>query len=302
MNHYLRLIRLPNLIMLGLMQGLFWFALVKPILVMEEKSTSISTLNVLLVILSCILIAGGGYIINDVEDQQIDQINKPSKKVVGNIIPKDAAYNLYMTFTFIGVLIAFYLSFIQSIRYFGIISLVTAGLLYFYATAYKCIPALGNFIISFLTALSIYVLVVIDPTIYSDAAILTLAFGYMVFSFLLTMVRELIKDLEDQAGDAACGCSTMVVKFGPKPVKVIAFFTSMITLLLLIFIQLISKQWENMLPFLYVIIFIEIPLVYLMMKIWSAVDTKEYGKASLITKLIMFTGVISMLIFYFSFQ
>jgi 4-hydroxybenzoate polyprenyltransferase len=298
---YLRLIRFPNLLMIILMQVLLRYTLAGPILMMEGKGLLLTNLEFALLVLSCVFIAAGGYIINDIEDVRIDSINKPDKVLIGQKISEDAAYNLYMGLTFCGILAGFYLTFVKEYNYIGYISLLSAGLLYFYATTYKCIPLLGNFIVAILTSVSIWIVILPEPFAKDSAPIVYLVFGYMLFAFLITMVREIVKDMEDLEGDQACDCKTLPVSTGIRISKGIALTFTLTLILSLAWIQWTSRQWETPLPFYYLVIFVQIPLLVLAGQIFAAKESKAFRKASFTSKLIMFTGLISMFVFYFSF-
>ena len=301
MLNYIKLIRLPNLLMIALLQMLFRYMLVEPILVEQEKALFLTPFEFGLLVISGILIAAGGYVINDIQDRAIDRINKPKKMVVWSQISEEAAYNFYMALTFSGVIIGFYLTYIRQIPLIGIINLICAGFLYFYSTSYKCIPILGNVIVSALTSFVIWMVILPEPFAVKDPIIITLAVAYVSFSFIISMVREMIKDLEDVEGDKQCGCNTLPVSFGNKVSKVSIILLTITLISTLIWIQITSKQWETPLPFYYIILAIQIPLVYLMYNLWKSSNTIMYARCSSIAKFIMFTGSISILVFYFSF-
>lgn len=111
--------------------------------------------------ISCVLIAAGGYVINDIEDVPIDRLNKPEKLIVSHSISRDQAYNLYLILTALGIIGGFYLTFV--IQYIGYLNAISAGLLYFYSTSYKCIPLVGNLIVSLLSALAVFIVIIAEP-------------------------------------------------------------------------------------------------------------------------------------------
>ena len=302
MKDYLKIIRWPNLLMIFIMQILLRYALIQPILLLQGKSVLMNPFEFLILVFSCVFIAAGGYLINDIEDVEIDTINKPDKVLIGKNLQLDSVYNLYMIFTFIGVLGGFYLSFIKGYKYIGIINLVIAGFLYFYATSYKCIPLLGNLIIAMLTAFSVWIVIIPEPFALADSAVVSMVSGYTGFAFLLTLVRELLKDLQDFKGDNECGCKTLPVSVGIKFTKFLSILLTIIILLLIGGIQWLSEQWNNPFPFYYLLCTVEIPLLVLIPMIYKANNVNSFARVSIITKMIMFTGVISMLLFYFSFQ
>ena len=198
----LRLIRFPNLIMLAVVQILLRYTLVIPLLVFSQKYILVTTFDFILMVLSTLLVEAGGYVINDIEDQVADSINKPKKVIVGEKITVNAAYKLYYVLTLLGVALGFYLQFYRPLQYIGYTQLLSAGLLYFYTITYKGVMLLGNFIISVLTASSIVLIVITEPLALSDPTILTISVGYFVFAFLMNFIREIIKDIEDMDGDA----------------------------------------------------------------------------------------------------
>jgi 4-hydroxybenzoate polyprenyltransferase len=302
LNVIFQLIRLPNLIILAGMQMLLRYALAQPVMMLEGRPLLLNTEEFLLLVFSCVCVAAGGYIINDIEDRQIDALNKPAALLVGKSISEKQALGLYFIFTIAGILTGFYLSYFRHIQYIGTINAVTAGLLYFYATSYKCIPLLGNIIIALLTALAVFIIAFPEPLILNNPSLFGLITGYAFFAFLLTLIRELIKDLEDEKGDAAAGCRTLVIASGSRIVKSISIALIFLTVVMLIAVQIISRQWEALVPFLYLILFVELPLIYLAMRLHRSHNSQEYHRSSSITKLIMLGGICSMIVFYFSFR
>lgn len=301
MQKYLQLIRWPNLLMIALLQYLLRHALIGPILLFEEQGLLLTDFEFFILVISCVLIAAGGYIINDVEDLEIDAINKPEKKLIENQIPKEKAINLYTVLTFLGVLGGFFLSYVKGYAYIGIIHLITAGMLYFYSTSYKCIPFLGNFIISILSALVVIIVIVPEPFAKDNPAVMLMIALYAFFSFITTFIREIVKDIEDLEGDKQYGCSTMASSLGITKAKWICIILTFLVVSLLLYAQIFSRQWESLIPFLYICIFIDIPFFVLLRKLYKSENKSDFNKASLWIKLIMFTGIISLLIFNFSF-
>jgi 4-hydroxybenzoate polyprenyltransferase len=301
MYKYLQLVRWPNLVMIILLQYLLRYSLVEPILHFEDKALLLTPFEFFILVLSCVLIAAGGYVINDIEDLEIDSVNKPDKRIVGNQISKDHAMNVYSALTFLGVLGGFFLSYFKGYPYLGIILLITAGMLYFYATSYKCIPVLGNAIISLLSALAVIIVIVPEPFAKDHPGVMLMIAVYAFYSFITTLIREIIKDIEDIEGDQQYGCSTIATTLGTTKAKWISFILTFATLGLLIYAQIISQQWESFLPFFYVCLFIDLPFIILLKRLYFAENKSDFHKASFWLKLIMFTGIISLAIFKLSF-
>jgi 4-hydroxybenzoate polyprenyltransferase len=286
--------------MIAIFQYALRYLLVFPILDYQEKGLIISHIDFFLLVLSTVCIAAGGYAVNDIEDVAIDSINKPSRVIIGPKIKEDTANNFYTAITFIGVAFGFYLSFVKDIRLVGFIQIFSAGFLYFYATTYKCIPLLGNVIIGLLTAMTALLVIIAEPAAMEDPAVLMFIGSYMVFAFAMTLLRELVKDLEDQKGDSTCGCKTLPVMIGSIPVKIFTGLISLSITTALIWIQISTKQWQAMLSFSYVTALVTIPLLILSFLIFRAKEIKDFARCAVLSKMIMFTGIISIVIFYFS--
>ena len=298
----LKLIRFPNLLMIAIAQCLIRYTLVVPLLTISQKYILVTNVDFILIVLSTVSIAAAGYIINDIEDRRTDSINKPEKVIVGKKIDVSSAYIMYYLFTLTGILIGFYLQFYRPYQYIGYIHLISAGLLYFYSVTYKGILLLGNIVVSILTALSLALIVLTEPLASSDPTIVSLTAGYCVFAFLISFAREIIKDIEDQEGDAIVDLKTLPVVMGTFVSKGTAFIISLITLLLIFYIQIISEQWKTTIPFLYVLLMIQIPLLLLLLLLIRAKTKKNFYRASLLVKGIMISGIFSMLVFYLAFR
>jgi 4-hydroxybenzoate polyprenyltransferase len=252
------------------------------------------------IILSIIIIftTAAGYIINDIFDVATDRINKPKKLYISAAIPIKKGLQLYWFLTFIAAILAFLFS-EKPIDYF--IFFGTPILLYLYSKFFKKIIFLGNIIISLLVALPIYVVFMFDfiptksniPTL--DNPIYYVIYFYLFFAFLTTIIREIIKDIEDIDGDLKIKAKTLPILFGRKRASKVAFFLCAI---LLLFLLIILKFLKNDLLFLvYGIIFILLPLLYFMHLLWFSESKKKFSMLSNVLKLIMLFGILSMLLF-----
>ena len=247
-----------------------------------------------------LLITSSGYIINDVFDIKTDSINKPNKVVIDKYISKKNALNIYYSLTFIAIVFSIIYS-IKFIEY--LIFLGSQLLLYMYSVKSKKTLLLGNFIISLLACLPIYIVFVIDylpiktgvPTF--DKPILNFIYAYIIFAFLTTLIREIIKDIEDINGDLKVKAKTLPIVIGRKRASKVAFF---FTCILLIFLLMVLQFFINEYIFLgYGIFFILLPLLYFMYKLWFAETKKDFSKLSSLMKVIMLFGILSMLLFKF---
>ena len=152
----LKLIRYKNLFMVLLTLVLTKYALI------NSFTSAINDLQFILVTIAILCITAGGYIINDIFDIETDKINKPSQVYIGNTISKEKAYFSYFLLSFIGLILGLYTSYINKTIFYGIFFIATIMLLYGYSKRFKSVAIIGNVIVAFLTALSIFIVYIFE--------------------------------------------------------------------------------------------------------------------------------------------
>jgi len=304
---FFRLVRWPNLVFIALAQFLFYYCVVLPSF---SGGGNLQFPNVLqpskfyLLCLSSLLIAAAGYIINDYFDLHIDRVNKPEKLVVEVVIKRRWAILWHWIFSGLGILIGLYVS-LQLHNF--IIVLANIGcviLLWFYSTTFKRKLLIGNVIISLLTAWVILVEYfcefrldrLLDPVFHQILSrIFKFAVLYGGFAFIISLVREVVKDIEDMAGDTRYGCRTMPIVWGVNVSKVFAATWLAVLVCSLTVIQFYVLQYRWWGSIIYGLLFIIIPLVRIFLKLYSAEQTSQYHQVSRLIKTVMLTGMLSML-------
>lgn len=179
--------------------------MVRTFLIFDE---SVPVPHFAVLVLSTVLIAAGGYIINDYFDVKIDRINKPHRVWIGKTISRRSALVIHQLFSVSGVLMAFYIGWMP-----GLIHILSVWLLWFYASGFKKKPLIGNFVVAFLTALVIAEIALV----YTPSN--RLIYMYAVFAFFINFIREIIKDMEDMRGDELHGARTLPILFGIHKTK-----------------------------------------------------------------------------------
>ena len=232
---FLRLIRWPNLVFIVVTQFLFCYCIASTLTYPHSSYDIISHYKnyLLLLSLSSVLIAAAGYIINDYFDLNIDRVNKPEKLVVEKIIKRRWAIIWHWVLSFAGICIGFYIAFKQGQWAIAFANMGCVILLWFYSTTFKKKLLIGNVIISLLTAwviLVFFVYLSYYPTLISFgpqelykfdiSKLFKLAILYSGFAFIISLIREVIKDMEDMEGDAKYGCKTMPIVWGVPASKV----------------------------------------------------------------------------------
>lgn len=300
MMKYLKLIRFQNLLMIALMQCIIRYGFLK----LQKVELALADWQFALLVLSTVFIAAGGYIINDIMDQETDSINRPNQVIVGRSISESMAYNLYFGFTIAGALIGFYLSnLIYRDNFFGIF-IITSLLLYIYATSFKQIAVIGNILVSLALALSVIIVGLFDIIPATDQVNrfqmmlwLELLFDYAVFAFLLNFIREIIKDLEDINGDYNQGMRTLPIVLGvSRTAKVVAVITAIATVILLWYINNHLMNSGLYIATIYALVFLVSPLIFAVVKVWTATTQKEFHLLSNVMKAVIFFGILFILI------
>lgn len=285
--------------MIALGQLLVKYALLEPFGV----STSLNATGLSLLILATICIASAGNIINDIYDLETDLVNKPEKIIVGKSVSEKTAYNLFIILNVIGVGLGYYVSHLVGKSAFFSMFVVISALLYIYATYLKQTLLIGNIVISILVGLSILIVGIFDLlpaiTTYNQQIQITffkIILDYSIFAFVINLLREIAKDLEDIDGDYKANMNTLPIAIGRERATNILFVLSLIPLLTIAF-YVINTLYKNQLAVGYFLIFIIGPLLYLSIKIFNAKAKKDYRHISSILKWVMFFGMLSLLLY-----
>lgn len=284
--------------MLAFMQLVFRYGFFK----IQNIPLALSDWQYIVLVLSTLLIAAGGYVINNIFDQNTDTISKPKNVIVGNSISETQAYNLYIGLSFAGVAIGFYLSNVILKPGFATIFIFIAATLYLYATSFKQLMLIGNIIVALLLSFSIVIIGIFDlfPTINKGnqqqmAHLFSILLDYAIFAFMINLLREIVKDLEDFDGDCAEGMNTLPIAIGKSRTAKIVSGLSFIPIFSLIY-YINNYLLELIFTTLYLLFFVAGPLLYFAIKIWTAKTKKEFRILSVLLKWILLFGILSVVI------
>jgi 4-hydroxybenzoate polyprenyltransferase len=257
-----------------------------------------------LICISSVLIAAAGYIINDYFDLNIDQVNKPKKLVVEKVIKRRWAIVWHIVLSFAGVVIGFYVDFTTRIWLLGLSNAVCVFLLFIYSSSLKQKFLAGNILISLLTAWVVLVvawceynhLIRTNNNLHADK-ILRDTFLYAGFAFVISLIREVVKDMEDIEGDRKYGCRTMPIVWGINATKVFVAVWLVVLTGTLVVIQLYALRLGWTVSVVYSAVLIIIPLLWVIRKLYDAKSPADFHRISSWIKFVMFTGIISMIFF-----
>ena len=225
------------------------------------------------------LIGGGGMVVNDIFDVEIDRVNKPARPLPSGAVSPRAAAIFYALLTAVGLLLNLFLhSNAQAI------AVGAAVLIFFYSYRLKSTPLFGNVTVGLLTGMAF---------IYGGAAVgnIDRAIVPALFAFLINVGRELIKDMEDVEGDALHHAETFPVKYGMKSALIVA------TVLLLAVVGSTIIPFANhqygIVYFIIVIVGVDCVIVFGLFSIWKDATPKSLNRLSTILKYDMLIGLLA---------
>lgn len=282
------------------MQVLFRYSFLKQ----QNIPLALSDWQYGLLVLSTVLIAAAGYVINNIFDVETDKINKPNDVIIGRGISETNGYNIYIALNITGVAIGFYLSNVIQRPGFATIFILIASLLYFYSTTLKQIMILGNLVVAFLLAMSVVIIGVFDifPAIIAEnkaqmASLFSILTDYALFAFMINFIREIVKDIEDVDGDYNQGINTLPIAIGISRTAKIVFAISIIPfVLLLLYIKNYFVENGLFIATLYSFILVLAPLLYFIIKIFTAKTKNDFHHLSTVLKLILLFGILSIVV------
>ena len=229
-----------------------------------------------LLVSSTVIITSAGYLINDYYDIKIDYVNKPERVQVGRTLRRRWVIAGHSTLNFLGIAIGFYIS-----PVIGIINFMAAFLLWLYSNQLKRLPFVGNLVVAMLTGTTLFLV----GEYFEDREYLILT--YAIFAGFITLIREIIKDMEDIKGDERFGCKTLPIIWGIANTK--KFIYGLI-ILFTITVWLMIGSISTLLP-----IGLILTLILLIFGLSKADTIREYHRLSSYCKVIMLLGVISMI-------
>jgi 4-hydroxybenzoate polyprenyltransferase len=310
MLSFLKLIRVRNLLIIAFTQYMVRWCLVFPILKAQSSfyTLQLTEVQFFLLVLSTVMIAAAGYIINDYFDVRLDKVNKPERLVIDKGVKRRVAMGAHMVVNILAFLIGLFVSYSVGLTKLAFIHFIAISGMWFYSTTFKKQFLIGNVVIALFTAMVPFIAVMyellacykaylpIDETLSYKPVWIYIS-GICVFTFLIALIREIIKDMEGVEGDKEYGYNTMPVVIGLRASKFVVAGIVIAIIGFLAYYQLLQLNIKDVLTFFYFLFALEIPILYLMYKIIKA-DTKQAFTQTLkITQLIMFAGICYLFVF-----
>jgi 4-hydroxybenzoate polyprenyltransferase len=246
-----------------------------------EKSLKFVLLNLHLyfTVLATICVIAAGYIINNFYDSETDLINRPFKSKLDRIVSQATKLRIYFFLNFVGVLIAFLVSW-RAAFFFS----VYIFMIWFYSHKLKKMPLIGLMVGAILSITPFFAIFVFYKN-FSEVI-----FIHAAFLFFILLIRELIKDLENLKGDLVQNYITIPVKYGE-------YFTKLLITLLIFLtfnpIYFLFKYPEIGKMSYYFFLVIAVLLVFLVF-LWKAKLKRNYVVLHNVLKLILLAGIFSL--------
>ncbi|MEO5777252.1 MAG: geranylgeranylglycerol-phosphate geranylgeranyltransferase [Flavobacterium sp.] len=232
--------------------------------------------NLFMIVIVSSLTIASGYIINNFYDSEKDLINRPNKSQLDRLVSQKTKLRVYFTVNFIVFLLSFFVSF-RAVLFFS----AYIFLIWFYSHKLKKILIVGNLTAAFLAVLPFFAILLYYKNFYPQI------FAHATFLFLLLLIREIIKDLENIKGDIANDYQTIPVVFGESPAKKIITLLTVLTIVpIYCLVQIFEVGYMDI--YFYVSLIV---LIFFLQKLWKSDSKPDYLKLHNILKLLVVSGV-----------
>lgn len=308
LKDYARLTRPFNLLFLIILMVLMEKWVVVPVLrhywMLPEQ---LPTWLLALIVVATVLIAAGGYVINDYFDVKIDRINRPDTLIVTQTVSKEQAMRFFMVLTGLGIGAGLVAAWCCRSMSLAMIFVMIPGLLWFYSASYKRQFLVGNLIVAFSAGLAPLMVALANEAwmrhrvgeIVLSVGVPQMLYlwmaGFAAFAFVMTWLREVVKDLQDQQGDRELECHTLPIVLGEFWTKLIVTVFLLATVAasvwLIYGVLPLPTEWTS-LNIRYWICGWFVPVIGELALLWAARIPSDYQTAQQLLKWIMFMGTL----------
>jgi 4-hydroxybenzoate polyprenyltransferase len=232
--------------------------------------------NLFVLVLASSLTIASGYIINSFYDSQKDLINKPNKSKLDRLVSQKTKLQVYFGINFFVAAIAFFVS-LRAVLFFS----VYIFLIWFYSHKIKKYPIIGNLMAAFLAVLPFFGILLYYKNFYE------VIFFHAAFLFLLLLIREMIKDLENIKGDLANGYQTIPILYGEEiSKKAITVLTLLTVVPVYVLIEIYDVGYMD--SYFY---FSFIILIFFLLYLWKSNTKDQFLMLHNVLKFLIVAGV-----------
>lgn len=294
--------------------------MLRPVVEVNQFELQLSSFHFFLLVLSTVLIAAAGNVINDYFDQRTDRVNRPKDIIVGVHVKRRVAMLVHQIFNAIGLAIAVYVAWKIGMWKLSIVSFFAAGSLWFYSVQFKKELFIGNIIIALLACLvpllvGLYEIPLLikeygtsvreyfqihrpgeDASLYFQYMFYFIL-GYAAFAFMLNFIREVQKDIADVKGDSRINARTIPLVYGIKNAKRIVGFLIALAMIILVIVQrmVVSDTYS----LIYLVLTILLPLAISLIINHRAVRRPQFVLAGNWLKVAMLFGILYSVVHYY---
>ncbi|MDH3246707.1 MAG: geranylgeranylglycerol-phosphate geranylgeranyltransferase [Saprospiraceae bacterium] len=290
---YFRLIRWPNLVLTLITQFVFYWHVSIPVFAEAGIQQNLHLFSFLILLLGTLGTMAGGYILNDLKDQLTDSINRGSDIIIGKSISRRSAWSLYILTLFVSLLTCAYFM-LQGMYYTGLAIVSSLIALYGYSSKLKGTPILGNLLIAGLSSLVIIILWLSEsPWRSGEPSLVRIKHIFMsfgLFAFLSTLIREIVKDMEDLEGDHKSNISTIATVWGISNSIRVALAVSIILLFSIVFTSAVEWARFSLFGKSYAVV-LTMFLIAIMVQISRSTESRDFAKISRVLKIFMAAGL-----------
>ena len=293
-----RAFRIKNLIIILLTQWAVWYMIFDRNSEVVNVSTAMSYIDIIILGIVTTMLAIGAYLINDVYDLEADKHNG-----IKRVKNKRKTLLTYWMFNGTGLVLSILVAWrTQSLGLLWIYPMAVL-VLYLYSRLLKGTPLMGNFIVALFCALVPGILFLAERSMITDWKVVDpngwqlqreLLWMFVLFSFLSSMYREQVKDLEDAEGDKAAGYLTLPIVYGEGRARALSIFSGI--LLLISIVVYAGYHWSLELQKIIPLTLLVILLLWSLKLLWRAHQRIQYTKASKVIKYAMLAGLIYLVV------
>lgn len=237
--------------------------------------------NLFIIVIASGLTIASGYIINNFYDSKKDLINRPNKSQLDRLVSQKTKLQVYFSVNFLVFLIAFFVSF-RAVLFFS----TYIFLIWFYSHKLKKMLVIGNLTASFLAVLPFFAILLYYKNLYPQI------FAHATFLFLLILIREMIKDLENIKGDIANDYQTIPAVYGESiSKKIITLLTISTVIPVYYLVEIFEVRYMDIYFYISMIV-----LIFFLLKLWKSDSKPDYLLLHNILKLLVLAGVFSIIL------
>ena len=255
------------------------------IFILAKDQPALSTLldiNLFLIVLASSVTIASGYIINNFYDSQKDLINRPRKSMLDRLVSQKTKLMVYFSLNFIAAFLGFLISW-RAALFFS----VYIFLIWFYSHKVKRYAIIGNLMSTLMTIAPFFAIFLMYFKDIENTNSYLVIFSHATFLFLLLWVRELIKDLENIAGDFVNNYQTIPVVYGEKVSKYLITVLSILTVIpVYILIELDDVGYMDIYFYSCFIV-----LIFFLIYLWKSTSKEDYLKLHTVLKVLIVSGV-----------